>query len=80
MARALELVAPGGVLLYATCSVEAEENERVVGELPKGFVVESLERAVPPGVPWIATDAGGIRILPNPLGDGFTIHAIRRRS
>ena len=79
MARALELVAPAGVLLYATCSVEAEENEGVVGELPEGFAVESLEPALPPSVPWIATAAGGIRILPNPLGDGFTIHAIRRR-
>lgn len=78
VARALELVAPGGVLLYATCSVEAEENEGVVGELPEGFAVESLEPALPPGVPWIETAAGGVRILPNPLGDGFTIHAIRR--
>jgi 16S rRNA (cytosine967-C5)-methyltransferase len=78
MARALELVAPGGVLLYATCSVEAEENEGVVGELPEGFAVESLESSLPPGVPWIATAAGGVRILPNPFGDGFTIHAIRR--
>lgn len=80
VARALELVAPGGLLLYATCSVEIEENEGVVGELPKGFAIESLEPALPPGVPLVATAAGGIRILPDPLGDGFTMHAIRRRS
>jgi 16S rRNA (cytosine967-C5)-methyltransferase len=74
----LDLLAPGGALLYTTCSVEPEENEEVVAELPSGFEVESLESHLPIGVPWIATSAGGVRILPNPDGDGFTMHAVRR--
>jgi 16S rRNA (cytosine967-C5)-methyltransferase len=74
----LDLVARGGALLYTTCSVEPEENEGVVAELPGGFEVESLEPHLPTGVPWIPTSAGGIRILPNPDGDGFTMHALRR--
>jgi 16S rRNA (cytosine967-C5)-methyltransferase len=74
----LDLVAPGGALLYTTCSVEPEENEGVVSGLPEGFVIENLESHLPTGVPWIPTSADGIRILPNPDGDGFTMHAIRR--
>jgi len=79
LAAAMTLVAPGGALLYTTCSVEPEENEGVVRDLPSGFAIQNLESHLPAGTPWISTSAGGIRILPNPEGDGFTMHAIRRR-
>jgi 16S rRNA (cytosine967-C5)-methyltransferase len=78
LAAGLQLLARGGVLLYTTCSVEPEENEGVVADLPDGFEIERLERYLPEGVPSIQTTAGGIRILPNPDGDGFTMHAMRR--
>jgi 16S rRNA (cytosine967-C5)-methyltransferase len=75
---AFGLVAQGGVLLYATCSVEPEENERHFDDPPDGFEIEDLAAVLPEGVPWIPTAAGGVRILPNSDGDGFTIHAVRR--
>lgn len=75
---ACDLVAPGGVLMYATCSVEPEENEGVIEEAFRGFEVADLLPVIPEGVPWRQTDSGGARILPNADGDGFTMHAMRR--
>ncbi len=76
---ALDLLGPGGVLVYATCSVEPEENEAHFSALLSGFDRVALKDHLPAGTPWIETDAGGARILPHEHGDGFTVHALRRR-
>lgn len=43
-AQGLKLLAPGGKLLYATCSLEREENEDVVGEILAKHSTLRLER------------------------------------
>jgi 16S rRNA (cytosine967-C5)-methyltransferase len=75
---ALGLLGRGGVLVYATCSVEPEENEAHFETVPRGFELVDLGRHLPPGLPWRGTPVGGVRILPHDHGDGFTIHAVRR--
>ena len=79
LAAAAELVAPTGLLIYATCSVEAEENEQVVEALEACFASADLTPRLPEGLPWLATPTGGVRILPHEHGDGFTVHAFRRQ-
>jgi 16S rRNA (cytosine967-C5)-methyltransferase len=42
--RARAFLAPGGLLVYATCSLEREENEDVVATVPAGLVIDTMQR------------------------------------
>jgi 16S rRNA (cytosine967-C5)-methyltransferase len=78
LAQAAQFVAPGGRLVYVTCSVLAEENEdRVHAFLAKtpGF------QAAPPAGPAaaLAGESGFVRLTPRTTGtDGFFVAVLRR--
>jgi 16S rRNA (cytosine967-C5)-methyltransferase len=80
---AMELVAPGGRLVYATCTLFADENKRVIErvlarggfELVKAKEILGGERAAP------ITDASGtfLEMFPHTCGtDGFFAAVLRR--
>jgi 16S rRNA (cytosine967-C5)-methyltransferase len=74
---AARLVAPGGWMLYATCSLEPEENAGVLDGID--LRAEAAVSALPPGVPRLDLSGGGVVLLANEHGDGHTVHVLRRR-
>jgi 16S rRNA (cytosine967-C5)-methyltransferase len=77
LAAAAGLVRPGGRLVYATCSLEPEEND----EVARAFLADQPEFAVdPPAASPVAPDAAGfVRCLPHRHDtDGFTAIRFRR--
>lgn len=85
--RALELLTPGGTLVFATCSLEPEEGEEVV----RGFIADFPQVATTPPQPGelpafvTPTDEGFVRILPGLLEeagglDGFFIARLVART
>ena len=76
---AASLVKPGGVLVYSTCTVEANENERVIARFLEQAPHFAPDRELPRLVPEalhssIDRETGSIRILPHHYGsDGFFI-------
>ena len=78
-----ERVAPGGLLIAMTCSLELEENEHVVrdflGRTP-GFVPVPLDEVLDASVAQHVVGAGVWRLPTSGDHDGFTAHVLRRRS
>nr|WP_229714111.1 16S rRNA (cytosine(967)-C(5))-methyltransferase RsmB [Saccharibacillus endophyticus] len=75
------LVKPGGILVYSTCTIEREENQRAVAEFLRDhaeFVAEPFEVPALESLP--QAGGAGVQILPNQFGsDGFYIARLRRR-
>jgi 16S rRNA (cytosine967-C5)-methyltransferase len=78
IAGAIELLAPAGILIYSTCSIEPEENQDLLQALPGSIRVEPIDRLMPADAEWHQTSSGGACLLPGADNDGFTIHALRR--
>ncbi len=79
LSAASAILAPGGFLLYSTCSLEAEENERVVERVcasTPGLAPAAI--AAPPALaPFV--EGARFRLFPDDRVDGFTAHLLMRR-
>lgn len=81
LAAALDLCAPGGAVVYVTCSLEPEENEEVVAAVlagRPGFSVDPPRASALPAPLRAALRPGGLfRVPPGPSNDGFSAVVLR---
>ena len=91
LASAVHCARPGGVIVYATCTLAPEENEAVVDAMlrrfPGALEVEPVPLEVPGGMPgrtawedavYDSRLAQALRILPGELMEGFFICRLRK--
>ncbi|WP_240040931.1 16S rRNA (cytosine(967)-C(5))-methyltransferase RsmB [Paenibacillus ginsengarvi] len=84
LSGAATLLKPGGLLVYSTCTLSEEENERVVERFlaeHAAFTVEPPPEEISKRLPTEAIGSSGmVTILPHLFGsDGFFIARLRKR-
>jgi len=69
----VDYVKPGGTLIYSTCTLRKEENEKMVSYLKDtyGFESESLDSYLPEELKDSDTKKGYLTLLPSENSDGF---------
>jgi len=83
LAGLVEVLKPGGVLVYATCSLEPEENEEVVAQFLSShseFEIEDPRKVLPEPARDLVDENGFLHTYPHRHGlDGFFGVRLRKR-
>ena len=89
LSKALEIVKPGGIVLYSTCSILKRENEAIVSAALKRaaktgrYTIDALDEAwfAQQGIPLLpSTIDGAITVCPTGLYEGFFMCRIMRQA
>lgn len=81
-----KLLAPGGLLVYSTCTIEPEENQRIVERFVADHPGFELDRTLAADLPKQVTETidaekGYVQLLPSHFqSDGFFISRLKRKS
>jgi 16S rRNA (cytosine967-C5)-methyltransferase len=78
LAAAAKLLKPGGRLVFATCSLQAEEGEAHLAHLPDGLALDPIRPDEAPGVTEQGPAGGTVRTRPDMGMDGFFIARMLR--
>lgn len=81
LAAAVATLAPGGVLLYSTCTYNQQENDANVAWLLEEFPLDQVTLEIPAEWGIDHTAKGGYQFYPHRLkGEGFFLSVFRKKS
>lgn len=79
LSKALKLLKKGGTLVYSTCSVLPEENDRVVEKALKSGACELIPLEKFEGIEYLLSLDGTVCVCPNELYEGFYVAKLIKR-
>ena len=71
--KAINLVNSGGIIIYSTCSILKEENERIIEKVQKQVEIEPISLLENEKDLFLSSEFGSITICPNENYEGFFI-------
>ena len=78
--KALKILKPGGEMVYSTCSILAQENEKILKKALRNFNAEIITIDLIEGVPALPTSIDGtLCVCPTELYEGFFVAKIRKK-
>jgi 16S rRNA C967 or C1407 C5-methylase (RsmB/RsmF family) len=77
LARAVELLSPGGKLVYSTCTTTEEENEEQIRWAVGQLGVNAMRLSPPKGIA-VSVGAEGIRVIGDATAQGFFISLLTK--
>jgi len=81
LAAAVQALAPGGILLFSTCTYNAQENDENVAWLAKTFDLAPVGLEIPTDWGIERTPEGGFQFFPHRLqGEGFFLAVFRKKA
>ncbi|HTJ44924.1 MAG TPA: hypothetical protein VL463_22610, partial [Kofleriaceae bacterium] len=79
LARARELVAPGGRIVYATCTLLKAENDAIAAGIGEGFAIVPVSTIWPTRTELCSDDGRFLQLRPDRHGtDGFFAAVLER--
>ena len=80
LTKALKILKPGGEMVYSTCSILEQENEKILKKVLSKFNAEIIPIQLFEGIPVLpVTMTGTLCVRPTKLYEGFFVAKIRKK-
>ena len=78
MKKAIKLVNKGGTIIYSTCSILKDENEKILEKVKDLVEIIPIEEIEDKNLKYLKSTNGTLTILPNSYYEGFFISKLKR--